>query len=103
MSTELESELKNHYKGLKRKVASDIAEGGGQIKVGKDPLSFSLFRFLGLELLKLACRESVFAHAFMILAWNLMARAANTFDVCHNHMEWVEDALHVHLFCTNEK
>ena len=97
MSTELESELKNHYKGLKRKVASDIAAGGGQIKVGKDPLSFSLFRFLGLELLKLACRESVFAHAFMILAWNLMARAANTFDVCHNHMEWVEDALCIYF------
>jgi len=79
MSTELQSELSNHYKGLKRTVASAIAAGGGKIKSGKDPLAFSLYLFLGLELLVMDSRESVFARTFMILAWNLIARASNTF------------------------
>jgi len=97
MSTELQSELSNHYKGLKRTVASAIAAGGGKIKSGKDPLAFSLYLFLGLELLVMDSRESVFARTFMILAWNLIARASNTFHVCLNHMEWVEDALAIYF------
>ena len=93
MSQELQDELKNHYKGLKRNIASNIAAGGMKIKVGKDPLSMSLFRFLGLELLQDDSRDSVFARTFMILTWNLVCRASNTFHVCLDHMEWSEDAL----------
>ena len=82
MSQELQDELKKHYKGLKRNIASNIAAGGMKIKVGKDPLSMSLFRFLGLELLQDDSRDSVFARTFMILTWNLVCRASNTFHVC---------------------
>ena len=69
MSQELQDELKNHYKGLKRNIASNIAAGGMKIKVGKDPLSMSLFRFLGLELLQGIhdSQDSVFSCTFMIL------------------------------------
>ena len=40
----LASDLINHYIGLLRKVADDIAAGNGRCKVGKDPLSFSLYK-----------------------------------------------------------
>jgi len=93
MSLELQSELKNHYKGLKRTIASNIAAGGTKIKSGKDPLSISLYRFLGLEVLRMDNRDSVFARTFMILTWNLICRASNTFQVCLDHMEWSEDSL----------
>ena len=97
MPQELEKEVSNHFKGLKRKVASVIAAGGGKIKVGKDPLAFSLYRFLGLILLQLDTRDSIFARTFMIIAWNLMARSANTFDICISHMEWQGDALCIYF------
>ena len=97
MPQELEKEVSNHFKGLKRKVASVIAAGGGKIKVGKDPLAFSLYRFLGLILLQLDTCDSIFARTFMIIAWNLMARSANTFDICISHMEWQGDALCIYF------
>ena len=98
MSPELEGELTNHFSGLKRKIAANIQAGEGEIKVGKDPLCLQLFRFLGFELLVDVSRESIFARTFMIICWNLMARASNAFEVCINHMEWREDALCIY-FC----
>jgi hypothetical protein len=35
MSKQLETELRNHFKGLKRQTALSLAAGAGQIKVGK--------------------------------------------------------------------
>lgn len=101
-SRDFEKELASLYKGLKRKVASNIAAGGGKIRVGKDPLAFSLYTYLGLVVLKIGNREAVFARTFMILAWNLMARSANVFEICISHMEWREDALCI-FFLTDEK
>ena len=98
MSPELEGELTNHFSGLKRKIAANIQAGEGEIKVGKDPLCLQLFRFLGFELLVDVSRESIFARTFMIICWNLMARASNAFEVCINHMEWREDVLCIY-FC----
>ena len=97
MPRDFEKQLGGLYRGLKRKVALNIAAGGGKIKVGKDPLAFSLFRFLGLSLLLQDFRDSVFARTFMIIAWNLMARSANTFEICIQHMEWQEDALCIYF------
>jgi hypothetical protein len=58
-----------------------------------------LFRFLlGFQLLVDVCRESLFARTFMIICWNLMAQASNTFALWINHMEWQEDALCIY-FC----
>ena len=98
MPRDFEKQLGGLYRGLKRKVALNIAAGGGKIKVGKDPLAFSLFRFLGLLLLLQDFRAIVFACTFMLIAWNLMARSANTFEICIQHMEWQEDALCIYNY-----
>ncbi len=74
-----------------------IVAGDGEIKVGKDPLSFSLFRYLGLQLLQQPNREYIFAKCFMVLCWNLMSRACNTFGIMYGHMEWVDDALCIYF------
>lgn len=69
-----DSEIKNHYLGLKRSTATRIAEGNGRIKVGKDPLPFTLYRYMGLRLLGSAASDAIFALVFMIISWCLMCR-----------------------------
>ena len=93
MSRELETELAAYYLALKRAAATLVASGVGKVKIGKDPLPSTLFKFLCTALLLDLSRESIFARTFMILAWNLMSRSKNTFNVHLNHMEWKEDSL----------
>ena len=95
MSRELETELAAYYLALKRAAATLVASGVGKVKIGKDPLPSTLFKFLCTALLLDLSRESIFARTFMILAWNLMSRSKNTFNVHLNHMEWKEDSLQI--------
>jgi hypothetical protein len=97
MTKALEVELKNHFKGLKRKAVIEISNGNGKIKVGKDAMQFSLYQVLGKELLKHHTNDFVFGHTFMVLCWNLMCRAGNVVSVCYSHLEWREDALCIYF------
>ena len=67
MSESLRQDLKAYFRGLKRKSALAVRDGEGRIKVGKEPLTFSLYRYLGLQLLIQPSRDFVFARWFMIL------------------------------------
>ncbi|ETO63806.1 hypothetical protein F444_18559 [Phytophthora nicotianae P1976] len=75
--------------------SSAISSGDGPIKVGKDPMTFSLYRSIAMEMMRSASREMIFARVFLVLSWELMSRSANTVSLCYNHMEWGEDALKV--------
>jgi hypothetical protein len=97
MSSTLTRELTNHFCGLKRTVTAAISSGDGEIRVGKDPLPFDLYRFMAMEMLKSNERDSSFARCFLILSWNLMARSSNTFSVAYNHMEWKSDSLCIYF------
>jgi hypothetical protein len=87
MSLEFENELKNHFKGLKRRLAADAAEGNRAIMPGKSPL-FRLNSFLLEETLRADSKEFVFARTFMLISWNLMCRASNAVDIKYEHMGW---------------
>jgi hypothetical protein len=93
----LESELKTYFKGLKRRNAKDLAEGGGRVKVGKDPLDHSLYRWLCKQLLRSAKSEAIFSLTVLTLCWNLMARVGNGVGICWNSLEWFEDSLGVYF------
>jgi hypothetical protein len=97
MSVELASELSNHFKGLKRATAQEVVSGERSIKVGMDPLPFSLYRILCKTFLGQTNKEFIFGHNFMIICWNLMCRSANAVNIKHQHMEWVEDALCIYF------
>jgi hypothetical protein len=56
MSRELENELSLHFKGLKRKLASDTAAGFET----KNPMSFGLYQFVGKKLLTDPSKEMIF-------------------------------------------
>ena len=90
-------EIGIHYRGLKRKVASDNMTQGRRTHSGKIPLTFDLFKFLAKRMLELNDREFVFARCFMILSWNLMARSSNVVHIAFEHIEWREDALCIYF------
>ncbi|OWZ07030.1 hypothetical protein PHMEG_00020630 [Phytophthora megakarya] len=97
MSAELEREMSSHFKGLQRQVAGAICQGHGQIEVGKDPMSFGLYKQVALAMLQSTSRDMIFARTFMILSWNLMSSAANTVSICYGHLAWRDGALCVYF------
>lgn len=97
MRKTLESELTNYFKGLKHKIAKDAANGESSLKTGKDPLMFDLYAFLCEKMLSHSNKEMSFAHAYMVIAWNLMCRSSNAFGIRHSHMEWRGDALQIYF------
>lgn len=97
MSLEMESELKIMFRGLKRETVKQIADGFGNIKTGKHPMDFAMYRFIGLKLIQSNNVEFVFARCFLILCWNLMCRAGNIVSVCYSHLEWKGDALGIYF------
>ncbi len=98
MSQTLATELSTCFKGLKRKIISDVAAGQeGDIKIGKDPISFGLYRYLALSILQTSSRESIFALCFMTICWNLMSRSSNAFKIFYDHIEWSEDSLLIYF------
>jgi hypothetical protein len=97
MSDELVAELRNHFKGLKRTLASDAADGRGEVTSGKSPLRFFLYKQLAAFGLRSLKSGHTFAHLFLIMCWNLMCRAGNAVSICFSHLEWREDALGIYF------
>eukprot|EP00644_Phytophthora_capsici_P017843 jgi/Phyca11/126377/e_gw1.62.142.1 len=97
MSKTLELELTTYFKGLKHTLAKEASNGTGRIKTGKDPLMFDLYIFPCKKMLLLPGKDMVFSHAYMVIAWNLMCRLSNAFEIRHSHMEWKSDALQIYF------
>lgn len=49
MSAEFNAEMKTYFRGLKRDTARRIANGDGEIRIGKDPLPMGLYKFIGIS------------------------------------------------------
>ena len=89
----LKNDLGVFYSGLKRDGAVSAAKGEVTVKVGKDPLEFSLYCELGLFMLQQESPEYIFGHLYLLLCWNLMCRACSAATICFDHMGWRNDAL----------
>jgi hypothetical protein len=74
-------EMRQNFKALKRDGAKLIADGLMKIKSGKDPLSFSLYRYLALQMLQLGKKEHIYGHCFFLLSWNLMCRSGKQYSM----------------------
>ena len=95
MSSEFESDLSVKFKGMMRGHAREKQETGGRLAEGKDPMSFSLYRLLCKRMMRDETKESVFAHAFLTLTWNLVCRSKNIVNIHRNHLSWVNDCLSI--------
>ena len=56
-------------------------------------MNFDVYKLLCKKLLEMNSDEGVFAHLFLVLEWNLMARAPNCTNLRLGHIEWRNDCL----------
>ena len=82
IDSELRQRLCDFMSGMRRKVATQRKENGVSIMEGKRKMSFQVYEKL-CELL-LRSEKNEFAHCFLVLEWNLMARSQNVVD---SHVE----------------
>ena len=79
--------LSRYVKGLKRVVAEDKKKTGQKLTEGKRHMSRAVYEKLCSILMKGESDEYIFAHCFLTVEWNLMARADNVVDAMVSHIE----------------
>lgn len=82
-------------KGRTRTVADLRSAGLMPSKEGKHYLSFQGYRLLARKALVEAAipRQSLLAHAFTVICWNLMSRSITTAPLLWNNVGWVGDCM----------
>ena len=85
--------LKQFTKGIRRHVADKKVIEGDMRMIGKKKMGFDVYRKICKLFLKEEGDEFVFARAFLILEWNLMARSENVVHAHILHVEWIADCL----------
>lgn len=89
----LKEELKHFMAGMKRTVASDRRANGRRLEEGKKPMTYEVYSKLCEFLWTGSDDEYLFAHAFLTMEWNLMARSDNCLHMNINHVQWRDDCL----------
>ncbi|KAF0706221.1 hypothetical protein AaE_014233 [Aphanomyces astaci] len=103
LSTELNAMMKEYVSGYRRKFAQLKESGEAPITEGKAALSFGGYVFVTgykyLASVAVAAESDyslyVTVHSFLLLCWNLMARAVSTSSIRYEHITWKDDALEI--------
>jgi hypothetical protein len=85
--------------GYERTIAELKQKGKMSIIEGKRPISFSGYRYLARKALQCSFdfKLGIFAHSFLTLCWNLMARSISVGTMMFCHLIWVDDSLVIHI------
>lgn len=94
ISQQFKDELATLWKGFARTNARKIAEGKGELKVGKDHISREDYFKLCAAFLNYGM---LFAHVATVLGWNLMARVGNVMLLLVDHIRVLGDHLDIHF------
>ena len=81
--------------GYKRHVAEKKLNGEMKMKEGMSPITFVGYVFVarqGLQQQK-DYNQGTFAHLFLLLCWNLMARSVSVGSIMLQHIMWENDSL----------
>jgi len=97
LSATFEQELSNLMRGFFRIIALENNDGLGEVREGKDPMTFQLYRLVSLWMIELGNDDGIWGHLFLVLTWNFMCRVNNTSQICLCHMEWADDALRIYF------
>ena len=89
--------LSRYKKGMRRKGAQQKGELGLSLAEGKKPLPIAAYKELARILFESEKPEHVAAHAFLILAWNLIARAEFVVDVKIDAIYFQNDAIMIDM------
>ena len=93
ISPELWKKLSSYKKGSRRMGASEKKDFGLKLSEGKRPLSYQAYKRLATLLFRSEKAEHIAAHAFLVLEWNLIARAENCVGAKIDHIHFHRDAL----------
>ena len=93
----LRDKLTTLLKGFKRRIIEERVVAGESLDEGKDAMSFECYNLLCKKFFEGDKDEFIFAHTFLLLEWNLMARADNIVNLNVNDLEWDGDSLVVHM------
>jgi hypothetical protein len=93
---EFKAELTNLFKGFSREIAANNHRGAGDNnqdgllsnKEGKEAMFVELHRKLLEWFLNFGTADSVFAHCYLILTWNLACRAGSTARIRFADSSW---------------
>ena len=80
-------------KGMKRKVVKDKIEAGVSLEEGKKKMNINVFKLMCSKFAESGTEDAMFAHLYLILEWNLMARSDNCKILRLAHLEWRHDSL----------
>jgi hypothetical protein len=87
------NKLSQYKKGCRRAIANEKQELGLRLSEGKKVLSFRGYKKMAMKLFESGKKEHIAAHLFLILDWNLIARAENCIGAQINHISFLRDAL----------
>jgi hypothetical protein len=62
---------------------------------GKAPLSFMAYSHLAKKSMQDITKIGSFAHLFLVLAWNLVARCTSVASLDYQHITWADDSMRV--------
>ena len=89
----MQDDISEFMSGMKRTVAAERAQSGVSLDEGKKAMKFEVYKKMCHLLYRAEGVDYSFAHAFLTLEWNLMARADNCFSMQISHIEWSDDSL----------
>ena len=93
MNGEFKKYLSQFMSGMKRVVAAKKGEYGASLYEGKKAIIFEVYKRLCEELYNEKSDDNLFAHAFLTMEWNLMARSENCVYMHVQHIQWRSDSL----------
>lgn len=87
--------FKGMMTGYQRIIQKKKQNGEMDMHEGKYPLSFSGYRFLAKKALEQTTDFplAIFAHIFLLLCWNLLARCVSVSSIMYQHISWEEDSM----------
>ena len=74
-------------------MAKEKSASGKSLEEGKRPMSFEAYRLMCKKMMESDATEALFAHCYLTMEWNLMARSDNCENMHVSHVEWRQDCL----------
>ena len=84
-------------KGFTHTIVGQHVEAGESLVEGKDVMGFECLKLLCEKFYEGRNDEYHFAHLFLLLEWNLIARSDNIVHLHVNDFEWKSDSLLIYL------
>ena len=95
ISADFRRDMCQFNRGMKRKVAEQRENSGSSLEEGKKAMNIEVYKMMCKKLFESGHEDAALAHLYLVLEWNLMARADN---IVYTHVAHMKDQRSVYLF-----